>query len=187
MLRTSKACSKGKVSYSWLHCKHISRNLGGWEMKFRCPFNRETTISKIIVAVPRLMQLEQSQSLMRLAAFKDVEEIVKIMASENSPGPDGFIVDFYQAVWEVLGQFIWEVVEESRTSKFILQPFNSTFITLILKVKGANTIDMFLPISLCNFIYKIISKLVATILKPILPLIISQEQGVLVEGRKILN
>jgi hypothetical protein len=124
---------------------------------------------------------------MRPTSFEEVEEIVKSMASRKSPGPDDFTVDFYQAGWAVLGQDIWEVVEESRTSKVILQAFNATFITLIPKVKGANTADKFHPISLCNVIYKIISKLVATILKPILPLIISQEQGGFVEGRKSLT
>jgi hypothetical protein len=84
----------------------------------------------------------------------------------------------------LLGNDIWEVVEESRYSKVILQAFNAIFITLILKIKGASSVDKYCPISLCNVIYKIISKLIATSLKPILLLIISQEQGGFVEGRK---
>jgi hypothetical protein len=73
------------------------------------------------------------------------------------------------------------------SSKGILQDFNATFLTLIPKIKGESSADKFHPIYLCNIIYKIISKLVATRLKPILPLIISQEQGGFVEGRKILD
>jgi hypothetical protein len=58
---------------------------------------------------------------------------------------------------------------------------------LIPNIKGANSADKFRPISLCNVIYKIVSKLIASRLKPILPIIISQEQGGFVEGRKILD
>jgi hypothetical protein len=65
--------------------------------------------------------------------------------------------------------------------------FNATFITLIPKIKGDNSADKLCPISLCNVIYKIISKLIASRLKPILSLIISQEQGGFVEGRKIMD
>jgi hypothetical protein len=79
------------------------------------------------------------------------------------------------------------VVEESLSSKGILQAFNTTFLTQIPKIKGEIFEDKYRSISLCNVIYKIISKLVATRLKPILLLIISQEHGVFVEGRQILD
>jgi hypothetical protein len=86
-----------------------------------------------------------------------------------------------------LGKDIWEVVEESRSSKSILQAFNATFIALIPKEKEVNTTKRFRPISLCNVIYKIISKLIANRLKPLLKSIISLEQGGFVEGHQILD
>jgi hypothetical protein len=90
--------------------------------------------------------------------------------------------------WVVLGQDIWEVVEESRTSKVIIQASMPLLLLSSQRSKEPTDFaDKFPPISLCNAIYKIISKLVATRLKPILPLIISQEQGGFVEGRKILD
>jgi hypothetical protein len=137
--------------------------------------NRKEAITKITEAIPRLVPPEKSRALMRPASIEEVEDIVKSMASGKSPGPDGFTADFFQVSWPILGNDIWEVVEESRNSKTILQAFNTTFITLIPKIKGESSTDKFHPISLCNVIYKIISKLIASRLKPILPQIISQE------------
>ena len=43
------------------------------------------------------------------------------------------------------------------------------------------------PIALCNVIYKIISKVIAKRLHPLLPLIISLEQEGFVKGRQIMD
>lgn len=65
--------------------------------------------------------------------------------------------------------------------------FNATFIVVIPKGEESNTPDKYRPISLCNTIYKITSKVIATRLKPLLPIIISLEQSGYVEGRQITD
>ena len=64
---------------------------------------------------------------------------------------------------------------------------NSTFITLIPKRSKPTSFDDFRPISLCNFIYKIISKIIAKCLKPVLAKVISPEQFGFLPHRKILD
>ena len=70
---------------------------------------------------------------------------------------------------------IYGVVEDSMQSKSILKALNATMITLILKENEARTLDRYKPIALCNVVYKIISKVIANRLKPLLPTLISQE------------
>ena len=62
---------------------------------------------------------------------------------------------------------------------------NSTFIALIPKLDEPDLFDDFQPISLCNNIYRIISKVIIVRIKPILSKNISQEQFGFLEGRQI--
>jgi hypothetical protein len=82
---------------------------------------------------------------------------------------------------------VWEVVEESRASGLVLLALNATFLTLIPKEDRVTNPKQFRPIALCNVIYKVITKVIATRLKPILPYLISKEQSGYVEGRQIMD
>ena len=57
------------------------------------------------------------------------------------------------------------------------QSLNNTFITLIPKVKSPSIVSEFQPLSLCNTLYKIVSKVVANRLKGILPNLILESQS----------
>jgi len=82
---------------------------------------------------------------------------------------------------------VWQVVEESRTLRWMFPGLNATFIVLIPKEDQPNTPDKYRPISMCNIIYKIVSKIIASRLKLLLPLIISPEQSGYVEGWQITD
>eukprot|EP00253_Pinus_taeda_P015484 PITA_15484 len=77
--------------------------------------------------------------------------------------------------------------EVETTTNSLKAGLNATFIALIPKSEDSNTPDKYRPIALCNIIYKIVSKVVALRLKPVLPLIISPEQSGYVEGRQITD
>jgi hypothetical protein len=109
------------------------------------------------------------------------------MPAGKAPGPDGFTVDFFHHCWDLIRKDVWEVVEEPRASNQVLSALNATFLTLIPKEERVTNPKHFRPIALCNVIYKVITKVIATRLKPIFPFLISKEQSGYVEGRQIMD
>ena len=75
-----------------------------------------------------------------------------------------------------MGDSVVTAILDYLNSSIMVQIINHTHIVLIPKVKSPEKMSDFRPISLCNVIYKIISKVVANRLKQILPNIISSTQ-----------
>ena len=86
-----------------------------------------------------------------------------------------------------MGETITMAVLDFLNSGNMVPDINHTNIVLIPKVKNPEKMSDFRPISLCNVIYKIISKVLANRLKQVLPQIISLTQSAFVPGRFITD
>jgi hypothetical protein len=95
------------------------------------------------------------------------------------------LTEFFTFFFYLVGEDLLAMVEESRRLGSISGCINSTFLTLILKTNNPSTFEDFRPISLCNLCYKMISKIIANRIKPILSRSLSTEQLGFLQGRRI--
>ena len=105
----------------------------------------------------------------------EVQVALKQMTLLKAPGPNGMLLLFYQNYWNLASMDITQSVLSFLNSASLSQHLNHTFITLIPKVNKLELVFEFRPISLCNVLYKIFSKVLANRLKRILPKIITTE------------
>src|SRR3954469_6430890 len=98
----------------------------------------------------------------------------------KAPGPDGFPAHFFQRHWDICGEEVIKTVLLIVNGEESAESINNTYLVLIPKVKSPTLLSQFCPISLCNVLYKIASKVIANRLKEILRDIISPEQSAFV-------
>lgn len=103
----------------------------------------------------------------------------------KAPGSDGFPGLFYQNYWDIVGVDVVKAVQNFFQEGAFLREINHTNITLIPKVKNPESMNRFRPISLCRFIYKIISKIMTNRLQPFINGLISEQQSAFIPGRQI--
>ncbi|XP_050241207.1 uncharacterized protein LOC126690119 [Quercus robur] len=137
--------------------------------------------------VPQKMTTEITEELTRLYSVEEVKTALFQMGPTKAPGPDGMNALFYQKFWHIVGNDVCSAVLDFLNSGTMLPEINYTHIVLIPKVKSPEKMTDFRPISLCNIIYKIISKVLANRLKIILPQLISPTQSAFVPGRLITD
>jgi hypothetical protein len=110
---------------------------------------------------------------------EDVRKALFQIGDMKAPGPDGLHAIFFKRFWHIVGDELTNEVLDALNKRKIPEGWNSTNVVLIPKVENPEVITQYRPISLCNVVYKIISKMLANRHKKILPEIISPTQSAL--------
>jgi hypothetical protein len=146
-----------------------------------------TEMDEVLRCVPTRVDADMNSKLDAPFTAKEVKSALFEMYPTKAPGPDGFPAHFFQRNWEVCGEEVTAAVLRVLKGQDSPGCINKTFIVLIPKVASPKELGQFRPISLCNVVYKIASKVAANRLKIILPEIISEEQSAFVPGRLITD
>ena len=86
------------------------------------------------------------------------------------------MIELFLELYDLMGGDLLKVVEDTRLSERIKTSFNSSFIALIPKFDNHVSLNDFRPISLCNCVYKVVSKVIARRFKDILSKHITEEK-----------
>jgi hypothetical protein len=144
-------------------------------------------MDEVLASVPVSVMVDMNAKLIAPFCDKEIKEALFHMYPTKALGPDGFPSHFFQKHWDLYGGEVTRSVLRILRGEDNPESINKTFIVLIPKVAQPEDLGKFHPISLCNVIYKIASKVLANRLKAILPDIISEEQSAFVPGRMITD
>lgn len=143
-------------NFKHLFCAHSNTNMP--------PF--------VVQQVPRLSD-EMAQRLSQLVTMEEVEGALNYMHPYKYLGPDGF-----QGVF-----FKFSLISQAFSSRSFDPIIVETLIALIPKVDSPSNFKEFRPISLCNTLDKLITKVLVNRLRPMLDSIISLLQSSFIPKR----
>lgn len=142
--------------------------------------------------------LTQNEEVLRLTELDNdmlesdiTPEEVKValfsMHTDKSPGRDGLNPAFYQTFWHIVGPDVVQLCQTYLKTGELPTGINSTVVCLIPKKKNPQIMQDLRPISLCNVVIRVLSKVLSNRLKTCLGNIIFESQSAFIEGRLLTD
>ncbi|XP_060974256.1 uncharacterized protein LOC115695490 [Cannabis sativa] len=144
-------------------------------------------VQHVLHTVSCTISADINRSLLAPYTREDVFNALSSMSDDSSPGLDGMSVMFYTNYWHIVGDLVSQTVLEVLNNGADPSCFNQTLITLIPKVKKLNSMSKLRPISLCNVLYKLVSKAIVIRIKPYLSMVISESESTFLQSRLITD
>lgn len=113
---------------------------------------------------------KEKRELVTNINVKEVKAAVFSMHADKSSGPDGFNPMFFQACWDNIQVDVVKFCRDYMCTGSLSEGINDALACLIPKVKKPQTMGDLCPISLCNVLVRILSKVLSNRLKQCLDL-----------------
>lgn len=139
---------------------------------------------ELLQGLPKIPQ-SMHQCLTELPSAQEIHRALMAIGPHKAAGPDGFDAKTIQDNWTEFGPSISKVVTDFFSTGVMPSQISRSNLVLIPKVEGAAKVGQFRPISVCNLIYKIISKILSIRMRPFIGRCVSNAQTAFVPGREI--
>ncbi|CAI6012695.1 unnamed protein product [Closterium sp. NIES-65] len=147
--------------------------------------DKRTALSNWVPAAGKRLWFSEAECLQEDWTEAEVKRALKEMADNKSPGKDGLPKELFEQHWDVLGKHLKELVQ-SFTSSSSLPTSVKDAVTILLHKKGAKEqLENYRPITLLNFSYKVLARVLASRIKKVLHKVISEEQFGFIPGRRV--
>lgn len=137
--------------------------------------------------VVQQVSARQNEKLTKQITRDEVKHAAFSMHPDKSPGIDGLNPCFFQTYWNVVGDDVVRCCQNFMATGELPCDVNKTIVCLIPKTKQPQKMTDLRPISLCNVLIRIVSKVMANRLKDCLAMLISDKQSAFVEGRLLTD
>jgi len=141
----------------------------------------------LLFNIPHLINQEDNQTLLKPLSEEEIIKVIWVMESDKAARLDGFTIHFYKDCWKIIKTDLLKMIHGFFSKAKVGGGINSTFLALIPKEVNLESFGRFKPIFLCDASYKILAKILANTIKPLLEKLISNPQGGFVKGRHILD
>ncbi|KAL5575717.1 hypothetical protein UlMin_017416 [Ulmus minor] len=170
---------------AWIYDRNQIGNLfsARFESVFDSPI--QPPLVDLSTVVDPIVTEEDNVELLRIPTGEEVRNVVFSMGAFKAPGLDGMTALFYKHYWDIVGWDLVAAVREFFLSNSMAQRLNESFIVLVPKKPNPTRMNHFRPISVCNVAYRVITKIIANRLKPLLNRLICPTQNAFVPGRSI--
>jgi hypothetical protein len=115
----------------------------------------------------------------------EIDSVVRRMPTDKAPGPDGFNGLFMKRCWEFIKKDFYSLCSALYEGQVNLECINTSYITLVPKKDGPETVNDFRPISLMNISIKLITKILADRLQGVILSLVHRNQYGFIRSRSI--
>ena len=118
--------------------------------------------------------MEQQVDLCKPFTDADIKEVMFSIPNHKSLGLDGFSSGFFKSSWNSKGPRVCAMVTHFFHTGHMPLFISATKLILLPKVAHPQFATDFCPISCCNALYKVITKLLCMRLRMVMPSLINQ-------------
>ncbi|CAN1153028.1 Transposon TX1 uncharacterized 149 kDa protein [Linum perenne] len=147
--------------------------------------NHQVNVEGIAEVVKRKLNDQQSASLTAAITDNEIKVALFSIANEKAPGRDGYSALFFKESWEIVQVDLILALRRFFDRCSMPKYVNSILLAHIPKKFNAADMKDYRPISCCNVVYKVISKVLSNRLSAVLPSLISPAQTAFIKGRYI--
>ncbi|XP_075103645.1 uncharacterized protein LOC142178218 [Nicotiana tabacum] len=141
----------------------------------------------VLSCIPKCLTEDENAMLSELPDELEFMNVVFSLSADSTAEPYRYNGIFFQHYWEIIKKDVVDFVLEFFKGKELTRFYSHTCLVLIPKVESPTSFSELRPISLSNFTTKIISKILAERVNPLLPKPISDNQSSFFKGRLTEN
>lgn len=145
-----------------------------------------STRTEVLNCCPRLTE-QQGDLLTTPVQEAEIKVALQSIAKDKAPGPDDYSSQFFIKALEIAGADLVAAVQEFFRNGLLLKQVNHATISLVRKAAHVTRVEDYRPISCCNVICKVISKILTVRITSVMATFMDPAQAVFLKGRSMME